>query len=215
MNNHPRPFLISSGILVLFHISGFLGMQTEAKAWFIDATPLNLLVCLAVVIWNHSYRDSTYWKAVIMTGLAGLMVEMIGVQTGAIFGTYRYGETLGPKLFGAPILIAVNWILVMEMGIAIGSRRPGVPAFLQILIAGTIPVLLDVLIEPAAIRMGWWTWADGEPPLQNYLGWWFTGLLFATVRYWMGAWSPNLMALILLGIQAAFFSLLLFFPVFD
>jgi putative membrane protein len=32
-------------------------------------------------------------------------------------------------------------------------------------------VLFDLLLEPAAIALGYWQWQNNQIPLQNYLSW--------------------------------------------
>ncbi|MBK6998097.1 MAG: carotenoid biosynthesis protein [Lewinellaceae bacterium] len=39
-------------------------------------------------------------------------VEIVGVKTGLLFGAYQYGENLGPKFFGVPPLIGINWVVL-------------------------------------------------------------------------------------------------------
>jgi putative membrane protein len=37
----------------------------------------------------------------------------------------------------------------------------------------------DYLMEPAAIKLGYWVWQGSVIPFQNYLAWFVLGLLFA------------------------------------
>jgi putative membrane protein len=38
---------------------------------------------------------------------------MLGVHTGILFGNYKYGNALGLKLNDVPILIGINWFIVV------------------------------------------------------------------------------------------------------
>ena len=54
--------------------------------------------------------------------LLGFVVEVVGVQTGLIFGSYSYGATLGVKLFDTPLLIGLNWIFVSYSSYSIACQ---------------------------------------------------------------------------------------------
>ncbi len=50
--------------------------------------------------------------------------------------------------------------------------------WLRILCGACMLVLLDLLIEPVAVRLDYWHWADGTVPVKNYLCWFaLSGLL--------------------------------------
>ena len=59
---------------------------------------------------------------VIIGFLTGMITEILGVQLGWIFGDYQYGEALGYKLFGVPLLIGVNWTLLTLITGAIAQQ---------------------------------------------------------------------------------------------
>ena len=42
-------------------------------------------------------------------------------------------------------------------------------------------VLMDVLIEPIAISLDFWTWALGDIPLQNYVMWFFVSFIMNAI----------------------------------
>jgi putative membrane protein len=46
-------------------------------------------------------------------------LEVVGVKTGLIFGEYKYGSTLGIKLFEVPLIIGFNWVFVILGSISI------------------------------------------------------------------------------------------------
>ena len=47
--------------------------------------------------------------------LAGFVVEMIGTNSGLIFGGYTYGPTLGLKVGETPVLMGLNWIMMIYL----------------------------------------------------------------------------------------------------
>ena len=44
--------------------------------------------------------------------LIGMICEILGVNYGYIFGDYVYLNNLGTKVFGVPILIGINWVIL-------------------------------------------------------------------------------------------------------
>ena len=104
------------------------------------------------------------------------LVEAVGVATGAIFGDYVYGPTLGWKCAGVPLLIAFNWVMVVNGAVCLAGRivppRAGVGRKVAVpLLAGLIAAAFDGVMEPVAIRLDYWTWAGGTIPFQNYAAW--------------------------------------------
>jgi bisanhydrobacterioruberin hydratase len=113
---------------------------------------------------------------------------MAGTSTGLIFGTYHYGNALGPKLAGTPLIIGLNWIItcycsIQVAGMVLGNNESKkINPFLHARIAAIFMVLLDFLIEPVAPVLDFWYWENNSIPIQNYLAWFAFGWLFC---YWM------------------------------
>ena len=71
-----------------------------------------------------------------------------------------------------------------------------------------LAVLFDWVIEPVAIRLGYWQWTDGEVPWSNYYSWWGVSALILTLFHLLTFKKQNLFAVHLLLIQFMFFMLL-------
>jgi putative membrane protein len=54
--------------------------------------------------------------------ILAFIVEALGVKTGNIFGQYSYGNNLGPAVAGTPLLISVNWLMLIYCSIIITDR---------------------------------------------------------------------------------------------
>ena len=86
---------ISVFIIWLFVISAIVGIYLGYLGWFIPKTPLNLLLGAGLLFWNipiNSLKKIGIWCIAFSVGM---LIEIIGVQTGNIFGDYYYGENLG------------------------------------------------------------------------------------------------------------------------
>ncbi|WP_394335953.1 carotenoid biosynthesis protein [Brumimicrobium salinarum] len=135
-----------------------------------------------------------------------MAAEWLGVHTGLLFGNYIYGNNLGPLWYGVPIIIGVNWIMLVIISGSIAERLKThwlLKAFL-----GTLLMLaLDVLIEPVAVQSDYWVWS-GEIPLSNFLGWALIAFVIQILYFSMKLGEQNKVATVLYFIQIVFFSIL-------
>lgn len=163
-------------ILFIFHVVGVIGLSSDYQDLFLRLTPLNLLLSLGLFIWANNDFSIQFYKVMAILFALGFLVEVIGVSTGVLFGEYTYGATLGFKLFETPLMIGVNWILLSLASFGVSSffLKKQLPI---ILLSSLLMVLMDVLIEPIAISLDFWTWALGDIPLQNYVMWFFVSLI--------------------------------------
>ena len=130
---------------------------------------------------SRAKRRFLLWSAGII--LAGFGLEWVGVSTGAVFGAYRYSGILQPQLVGVPVAIGFAWLGVALISHSVvTSVLPAMlnRASLTVGLSALLMLLFDLAMEPAAIRLDYWIWAEGEPPMQNYLIWFVTGVLIFT-----------------------------------
>lgn len=173
LNNMRWSPWIGIGLLLIFYSIGIAGILLPIHPDFILLTPANLLVSLLIVLAFHRPWTRSFLYFLLLCYAIGFAAEWLGVQTGLLFGSYAYGHVLGPKAGGTPLIIGINWILLTYSSAmlvqALGSGRR--PWWLRALLSTLLMVGLDVLIEPVAVQQGFWSWAGGEIPLHNYLGW--------------------------------------------
>ena len=202
---------ISIAVLVIVHVVGLFGMASAYREVFLILTPINLALSFAIMLVNDVRWNAAQWGAIALCFAVGIAVEAIGVATGMVFGDYYYGATLGPKLFEVPIVIGLNWALLVYGSAAITSKLlPGRPVLLHAAIGAAIMVGYDVLMEPVAIALDFWHWPQGSIPLQNYFAWFVVafGLLVILHRVFKRIYNP--VAIALIAIQLVFFGALNF-----
>lgn len=157
-------------IIYLFHISAIIGVTIGYESWFITKTPLNLLIMFAMLIWVFPLDSAKKMLAAMIFMMSGMVVEWLGVNYSLLFGTYEYGSNLGPKIGGVPLLIGINWaILVLVTGEISNSIK--VSKWLKIFIGAALMVLLDFFMEVPAPVFDFWTFEGGVAPLSNYIAW--------------------------------------------
>jgi bisanhydrobacterioruberin hydratase len=225
---------VATIIALAFHISGFIAIAVLKSPLFIALTPLNLIICAALIFWTQEVINTAFLVFCLSSYVAGFIAEYIGIHTGLLFGNYTYGEVLGPKWNGVPWIIGLQWMVTLYcIGISMymlhqkiasltPKAEPAEPVnrkafsfsakrwvFLSTVVDGALlAVLFDYVIEPAATKLGYWKWAENDIPSSNYYSWWFVSILILTAFYFLTFKKQNLFAVHLLLIQFMFFLLI-------
>ncbi|HEY9123699.1 MAG TPA: carotenoid biosynthesis protein [Bacteroidales bacterium] len=216
MNLYPRNILPQKEVkkfVVIFYTVGLLGFIIPfSRDFFIKITPLALLISSYLLFTYHNNISKKDVAAFMLVFVLGFLIEAAGVNTGQIFGHYSYGSTLGPALWGTPLLIGLNWLFLAYSSLVVAEKISH-KAILQIAIAPTLMLIYDLVLEQVAPILDMWTWQDASVPLKNYIAWWCIGLAFTGFLKISKTDTSNPLALILLVCQFAFF--LLLFLVFN
>ena len=197
-----------AGLLISSYAFGAVMLAHDLVPGFVYLTAAHLTFGATLLLAAHRpWVDAWPWVWLVLCGLLGWSAEYVGVHGGWLFGEYAYGDTLGPKWRAIPLVLAVNWVLVVYSVCAtVASYVPGWPVAAKVAASAAAMVALDVLIEPVAIGLDLWTWRAGEPPLQNYLGWLAVSLLQAGLFFWLLPFAENRLARLLLVLQIGFFA---------
>ncbi len=198
-----------SFILVVVYLVGVLGITFNFDERFVLLTPINLLLSLGLVFWTHPNHYTPLWKLAALCFSTGVLVEIAGVQTGLIFGDYQYGPVLGPKIWGTPLMIGVNWaMLVYCAGSTVNRLVTDLNIWIKAALGAILMTLLDVLIEPVAMELNFWNWEDNIIPLQNYIAWFFVALPLLAAYFKLLGKTSNKVAILLFILQFLFFGIL-------
>lgn len=166
-----KKVFLAVAVLLIFHAVGLYGLAfSDNPAYFRALSPLNLLLTAGLLFAFHKTWNQTFLIFALVVFLVGFASEIIGVHTGLLYGNYVYGAALGFKLFDIPLIIGLNWLLlVYSTGVLLQPFR--LPWYLKALISAGLMVLLDMLIEPVAAVLDFWTWENYQIPASNYWGW--------------------------------------------
>lgn len=154
-------------VLVIFHIVGFALFMTDPSAARLSY--INLLLCGALVFLGES-KLTKILPVFCIIFVAGFVLELAGTKTGYLFGDYTYGKALGRTWYGVPLIIGLNWFAIVVSACNV-SRRFNASLAVRSIIAGILATLLDFLIEPVAVRFGFWHWRSNDIPVYNYVCW--------------------------------------------
>ena len=116
--------------------------------------------------------------AVALTVLVGYTyaVEYIGATTGWPYGEFSYDVSLGPMLldtipFALPLFFIPLVINSYLLSLLLFGER-SLPVRIGIVSAAVVAV--DLVLDPAAVALGFWSFAEGGfygVPPSNYSGW--------------------------------------------
>ncbi len=208
-------------VAIVFAILGlFLArIPMHAELWYISVIAILLFgtpVVFFTVRWLGRRRGLLL---ITLLGIYALLFETIAVKTGLPYGSFSYGGLLGPKLFNAvPATVLIAWTPLVLGTLALLQTIK--PLWKQALVATLMLVVIDMVLDPAAVHVGFWSWDTpgiyyGVPPI-NFFGWVLSGSLAVSALIyarWRLNWPPlpamlgwNLIAIVFLWTMVTLFS---------
>jgi putative membrane protein len=199
-----KPHLVI-GLLILYYAVGAgLFLIQDTRPIFTLLTPFSLIISFGAVL---AMQTAWSWKLVtafMIVFVASLFIEIIGVRTGVLFGEYVYGSALGIKILDAPILIGLNWLLLIYCTSALVSTLR-LNKFWSIILGAGLMVTYDLVLEYVAPVMDMWSWDSQYPGIRNFLMWFLVALVFHVLFQVLNLKIENKPARYLLIIQFLFF----------
>ncbi|HAA00909.1 MAG: carotenoid biosynthesis protein [Flavobacteriales bacterium] len=200
----PLRLWIAIAVLVIFYAVGFWGFATQNQLEFASLTWVNLVMSGVFVFFPLRKLSGSELLVMISIFVLSFVVEMVGVMTGALFGEYAYGANLGWKMYEVPIVIGLNWLMLVyatqQVASVLFSHWLLIAFFGALLMTG-----MDFLIEPVAMKLDYWQWKDDTIPFRNYLSWFIFGFIFQVLMVKVFRPKMNPAAICLFVLQAVFF----------
>jgi putative membrane protein len=172
-------------IAILFPAVGAIMLLASAEGLLPDPLAFNpFLVLLGVAVMRLPLLSGLLPLVGRRAGLAlGALVaytyaiEYVGATTGLPYGEFEYAVSLGPMLGPIPFALPLFFIpLVLNsylLGLLLlGDRAQSLPVRLVVVPATVVAV--DLVLDPAAVALGFWSFAEGGyygVPALNYAGW--------------------------------------------
>jgi putative membrane protein len=196
-------------LIIIFHLVGLMGLSIPfTRGLFLALVPYHLLLMLIIIVLSHDRVDNRFILFALLIFVLGFTAEWIGVHQHWLFGDYTYGKTLGFKLSGVPLIIGINWFL-LTYAAGVLMRRSRIRSMaLRIIFGASLLVLLDMLIEPVAISLDYWHWANGLIPLKNYSCWFFVSALMLIIFELFRFKKQGIAGPVLLLMEFIFFGIL-------
>lgn len=220
-------------VIALLHTIYLVGILFGYKEEIVHYIWVVLLSNILLIFWTQARRDIYFYIYVGICVSVGLIVEIIALQTGLLFGEISFGNAFGPKLLKVPLLIGLQWFVIAFTSANVVYHFYGgllksfndhkilledsAKRFLimgLVIDAALLSSFFDWLIEPVAQKLDFWHWSnDGSASIFNYICWFLVSsilhLFFFKTKFDIA--KPNTFAINLFFIQALFLLALRFF----
>lgn len=104
--------------------------------------------------------------------LYGYVLERVAIL---VFASHTYGDAWLAAPLGVPLAVAAVWAAVISSGMAVAARLGFGSPLGRGAAAALLGIVLDLLMEPVAVRVGLWQWTPPGPwlgvPVGNFVGW--------------------------------------------
>jgi bisanhydrobacterioruberin hydratase len=193
---------------VIFYSVGIIGMIVPATfPLFVKLIPFALLLSVLTLALFHGGFSNRTLLVFLFIFLFGFFAEVFGVNTGFVFGNYNYGNGLGIKLFNTPLMIGINWLLLVYLTASL-TEKLNIKPVSKVLLASVIMLGYDVVLEQVAPVLDMWYWQNNEIPLKNYITWFLLALFFHSIVRFFNIKTANKIAPAILICQFIFFVVL-------
>lgn len=169
-------FLITGGI---WHITKLIPDIMN----FLSAFMIIFIAIISILIYSENKIKN--YLILLLIFISSFIAEYIGVKTGILFGNYIYSDILIMQINNVPIAIGFAWISTLLTSLSITNKIKNNNLFILSLSNASLMTLFDFFLEPAAIKLNYWQWAEGVVPLFNYLTWFILSFIFSliTIKY--------------------------------
>ena len=199
--------------LILIYVSGAIGFLFN-PGFFAPFTPLTLAFTCFVFLIHQPLNNLNYTLSFIGLAAVGFVAEVIGVKTGVVFGNYYYGNALGYKVLAVPLVISLNWGLLINIGVLVATYLSKKPLLIATL-AAFIITGVDLVIEQVASQMDYWHFSNGIAGIQNYIGWFIISFFTSWLLQKHLVKGDKKIALVFLLLQLFFFGLIYINKIFN
>jgi putative membrane protein len=160
--------------VAVIHLAGIIGIRLLPEI-FLKTSFVSIIIPLALYLYRIK-PIKIEWIIIFLVYLITFFSEWIGVNYGWLFGSYEYGDSLGFKIDGVPIIMGANWLL---LGLVCRDivKKIITNHWLIIILSALLMVLIDTLIEPLSSRLDFWTWKNNIIPFSNYKDWFLIAFL--------------------------------------
>ena len=187
LRNIPRRLIQASAVFfVISFFPVYLPDFPGSNAASYLATIFIALPAVLALFWYLGLRRAGL--SLLALAAFAYAIETVGVVTGFPYGTFHYGDALGPKALGlVPYLLPVSYLplVIGAVAAAWGPWRGAWGRVLHVFGAALLLTLMDGVLDPGAAALGFWVWEGGGiyygVPSGNYLGWLLSGALAAAI----------------------------------
>ena len=201
-------------VIIFLFIIYFVGIVGSfSPLWrntVLPLSPITLLLSFLGIIYTTPSPKRPIYLFILFSATIGFVVEIIGIHTGYLFGNYHYQQNLGVKIAEVPIVISINWAIITIGAAQIAGLISG-NKYVRIVLAASIMLLFDIIMEPVAIKSQFWAWSGGIIPTYNYVCWFIVGLFLQVIYFQKIVHRTNNVLVFLFTFMMIFFIALNFY----
>jgi len=188
--------------LFLFYLFGLIFLYNN-KEFFKYSYLVIFFNFLVLVLFQKNRFNIKTFILFILLFFIFLFIEILGVKTGKIFGSYYYGDSLGLKFFNVPIIIGLNWIFLIYLTYCIADIFK-INNYQKIFLGSLLMLFYDISLERVASYMNLWYWQESYVPLLNYLSWFIISLTTHSLLRFLNLKIENNLSLFIYLLQIIF-----------
>ena len=192
----------------LINISGFFGVLSDQKDFFLSTSPFAILISFILLILNYNFRQKGFFTALISIIIIGFLVEFLGVNYDLFFGSYEYGNNLGYKIGGVPIIMSINWLVLIFLTGSFTEKIIPNSIPLKVIFASLLMVFIDIFLEICAPKLDYWKFDEEIVPMSNYNSWFIISAICLYIYFRLIKDKEYKLSTNMLVIHLAFFGLL-------
>jgi bisanhydrobacterioruberin hydratase len=204
---------------ITLSISGILA----GSAYFVATQPITPQMALVSSISVLFFAIPSYRAVLLLQGkkrtlallaligMYALFIESLAIKTGFPYGEFVYKDVLGNKIFGlTPWTVAFAYPPIIFLAYWFG-RTVTKNTKKACAVATCTAVAIDTVLDPAAVKLGFWYWPSGgffyNVPLVNFLGWVLTSAVsvYLVHAFFKRSKPSNLQGLYTSGLMIVWF----------
>lgn len=163
-------------IIWLNQLFGLFGIFYVDFNLFLSLSPISLIFTFLIVLFYNVEFSLKQLSVTLLIISLSFICEIIGVNSGILFGSYEYGNNLAPLIFGVPLVIGLNWfVLTISCG-NISHYIFSKNKIFSISFGSFLMLILDFVMEQVSGNIDFWYFND-KNLLFNYITWFLLGLL--------------------------------------
>jgi putative membrane protein len=197
---------VSILIIAFFTVGLGLHLSPYTQKYVLAITDITMLLTNSLVLYflfrEQENKKLLYWS--ISAFILTYLTELAGVRTGLIFGDYYYGDTMKFQIFNVPVVIGMNWVILMLGTYSISQSMKLKSVFVP-LVSSLLIVVFDFIMEDVAVKLDYWQWTGNEIPFKNYVAWFVISLIFSGLLHLLEVKVNNRLIKIYVFVQLGFF----------
>ncbi|MBP1672236.1 MAG: hypothetical protein H6Q25_51 [Bacteroidetes bacterium] len=210
MNKYPKTTFYILLFIIIYTLGGIGFLLPLFRPVLTQFTPFILLLTFILVLSFHEKWEKKHIIILILSYAICFLVEMLGVNTGQIFGSYQYGNGLGLKVLGTPLIIGINWVMLSYCSTTVAQRWFKKP-FIQIFSSSLFLLGYDLIMETVAPFMDMWQFHNLIVPIENYVVWFLLALVINSFMILFKVIGNYQISKAILIIQILFFGIISIF----